>query len=148
MESVRYGKRQGTLKNNSEWRTARRIEVRYLMFAVPFSIRCAVSYVFVPMFSIQGSLFKVRHSPRHSPRRSPFASSCAAPFAAISYSFSTIFAIQTSLFNVRHAVSHSQFSICQSPSHSPFATPFAVAFQCPLTLSYGKHQGTLKNNSE
>ena len=131
------------MKNNREWRTARRIEVRYSMFATPFSIRCAVSYLFFPMFSIQGSLFNVRravrHSPRHSLRRSPFA----APFAircAVRHSprrFLCIFAIQTSLFNVRRAVSHSQFAIHQSPSHSPFPAPFAVAFQCPLTLSIG-----------
>ena len=131
------------------------------MFAAPFSIRCAVSYSFFPMYSIQGSLFNVcravrylprlspfassfaapfaiRRAVRHSPRRSPFASSFAAPFAirrAVSYSFSTIFAIQTSLFNVRRAVSHSEFAIRQSPSNSPFAAPFAITFQCPLTLS-------------
>ena len=54
-----YGMRQGTLKNNSEWRKARRIEVRYSMFAAPFSIRCAVSYLFFPMFSIQGGVYTI-----------------------------------------------------------------------------------------
>ena len=136
-----YGKRQGTLENNSEWRTARRIEVSYSMFATPFSIRCAVSYLFFPMFSIQGSLFNVRRAVSHSPRRSPFASSSesprrspfAAPFAirrAVRHSprhslrhsprrFLFIFAIQTSLFNVRRAVSHSQFANRRAIRHSP-----------------------------
>ena len=106
-----YGKRQGTLKNNSEWRTARRIEVRYSMFAAPFSIRCAVSYLFFPMFSIQGSLFNVRRAVRYSPRRSPFVSSFAAPFAAP-------FAIRRA---VRHSPHHSQ-------RRSPFAAPFPIHF--------------------
>ena len=103
----KYGKRQGTLKNNSEWRTARRIEVRYPMFAAQFSIRCAVSHLFCPMFSVQGSLFNGRRAVRNSRRRSPFASSFAAPFA------------------IRRAVRH-------SPRHSlrrsPFAAPFPIHF--------------------
>ena len=78
-----YGTLQGTLKNNCEWRTARRIDVRYSMFAAPFSIRCAVSYLCFPMFSIQGSLFNLRRAVRHSPHLSPFARRLpfAAPFA-------------------------------------------------------------------
>ena len=105
-----YGKRQGTLKNNSEWRTARRIEVRYSMFATPFSIRCAVSYLFLKMFSIQGSLFNVRRAVRQSPRRSPFASSFATPFAirrTVSYSFS--------LFKLRYSIFAAPLAIRSSP---------------------------------
>ena len=82
-----YGKRQGTLKNNSEWRTARRIDVRYSMFAAPFTIRLAVRH------SPRHSPFTIRLAVRHSPRRSPFASSFAAPFAirhSFSYSFSIL----------------------------------------------------------
>ena len=101
-------------------------------FAAPFAI-CLV----------------IRRVVRNLPRCSPFASSFAAPFAidrAISYSFSTIFAIQTSLFNVCRAVSHSHFTIRQSPSHSQFAAPFAVAFQCPLTLSIDTSACAQTNN--
>ena len=70
-------------------------------------IRCAVSYLFFQMFSIQCSLFNVRRAVCHSPRRSTFASSFAAPFA------------------IRRAVRH-------SPRHSlrrsPFAAPFPIHF--------------------
>ena len=104
MNSPNYGKRQGTLKNNSEWRTARRIEVHYSMFATPFSIRCAVSYLFNVLYS--------RFAIQYSPRRSPFA----APFAIR-------LVIRRA---VRRAVRH-------SPRHSlrrsPFAAPFPIHFR-------------------
>ena len=74
-------KASGNIEKQQRMRTARRIEVRYSIFATPFSIRCAVSYLFVPMFSIQGSLFNVRRAIRRAVRHSPIAEPFAAPFA-------------------------------------------------------------------
>ena len=118
-----YGKRQGTLKNDSEWRTARRMRfaikcsprrfpfaapfpiyfsnIRYSMFAAPFAIRRAV-----------------RHSPRHQPRHSPFAKPFPIHFPIFRYS---MFAAPLAIRNL------------------PFANRRAIrrAIRCPLTLSIG-----------
>ena len=127
-------------------------KVRYSMFAAPFAIHHAVRHLprpsprrspFAPPFPIhfpQFSLFKLRYSMfaallaiRRAIRRAIRCRFSMSPDAF--HTFSQIFAIQASLFNGWRAVRHSQFTIRQSPSHSPFAAPFAVAFQCPLTLS-------------
>ena len=125
MESVRYGKRQGTLKNDSEWRTARRMRFAIqcsprrfpYAFAVPFLIYC-----------FQYSLFR-------SPLAAPFAIRLVIRRAichAVSYSFP-----QFSLFKVRYAMFAAPLAIRSSPfvSRRAIRRAFAVAFQCPLTLS-------------
>ena len=105
-------------------------EVRYSMFAVPFSICCAVSYLFVPMFSIQGSLINVCRAVRLVIRRAVrLVIRCA-----VSYSFPSIFAIQISLFNVRRAVSHLQLAICHAPRHS--LSLFNVPGRFPYLLEH------------
>ena len=107
MESVRDIEKRQRMANGPA------NEVRYSMFAAPFSIRCTVSYLFVPIFTIQGSLFNVRRAVRHSPRRSPFASSFAAPFA-IRPPFPIYFP-HFLLFNVRYAMFAAPLAIRSSP---------------------------------
>ena len=146
MESVRgHWKTTANGERPGESRFAIQCSPRRSLFAASFPIDCFQCYLFKVRYSMFAVPFAIRRAFRHS----PFASSFAAPFAircAVRHSprhslrhsprrFLFIFAIQTSLFNVRRAVSHSQFAIRQSPSHSQFAAPFAVAFQCPLTLS-------------
>ena len=114
-----------------QWRTARRIEVRYSMFAAQFSICCSVSHLFFPMFSIQGSLLNVRRSQFAALFAICLVIRCAVCHSPhLSYSFFPIFAIQASLFNVRRAISH---------SHSPFANRRAI--RCRFSMSpYAFHR--------
>ena len=64
---LKYGKRQGTLKSNSEWRTARHRSPRNSPLTAPFAEPS-------PIYFFQCSLFKVRYSMFAEPF--PFA----APF--------------------------------------------------------------------
>ena len=92
-----------------------------------------VSYV-LTLLDIAYILPFIRHSPRRSPFASPFAICCAvrhsprrSPFAA---PFAAPFPInfpQLSLFKLRYSIFAAPLAIRSSP--------FAVAFQCPLTLS-------------
>ena len=99
-----YGKRQGTLKNNSERlgesRFAIQCSPRRSLFAAPF-----------PIYFVKCSLFKVRYSMFAA----PFASLFAAPFAirrvicrAVSYSFS-LFKLRYSMFAAPLAIHSSPF---------------------------------------
>ena len=102
-----YGKRQGALKSDSEWRTARRMgfTIQCSPLVVPFAAHRAIGHAVSYSFANQCL-------PCHSPLTPPFAAPVATPFP--------INFFQGSLFNV---------------SHSPLTSPFAVAFQLPLSLS-------------
>ena len=113
-----YGKRQGTLKN-SEWRTARRM--RFAIQCSPRRSPFAASYLFFPMFSIQGSLFNVHRSVVAAPFASTLAAHRAIRHWQRRFLFLFFFNFRYSMFAIhfRRTVRHSPFAIRRSPSHSP-----------------------------
>ena len=100
----------------------------------------------------RGSLFNVRRSVLHSLRRflficsnvlyARFAIQCSPRRSPCHLLRRSLFAApfpvhfpQFSLFKLRYSMFAAPLAIRSSPSHWLFAAPFAVAFQCPLTLS-------------
>ena len=107
---------QGTLKSDSEWRTARRMWFnnqcspshsprRFTLIFRMFAMQCP------PRRSPFTVTFAAHRAIRRSPRHSPCHSTLASPFL--------IHFFQSSLYNVRRAVRHSPFTIHRSLSHSP-----------------------------
>ena len=136
-----HRKRQGTLKSDSEWRTARRMgfaiqcSPRRSPFAAPFAVHRAIrrSPRHSPRHSPFAAPFAIRRAIRRSPRHSPFTAQFAASIAirrAVSYYF-----FQCSLIKVRYSMFAAPFAVHHSLFAEPFAATFAIAFQCPLTLS-------------
>ena len=142
-------KASGNIEKWQLWKASGEIENQQWMAngpanrGSPFSIRCAVSYLFCPMFSIHGySMFAapfairhaVRHSPRQSPRLSPFAAPFAAPFPIYFPQFSLL-KLRYSMFAAPLAIRSSSFAnrrairIHHSPRHS--LSPFNVPWRFP-----------------
>ena len=137
-----YGKRQGTLKNDSEWRTARRMR-----FAIQCSPRRSPFAVPFPIYFFQCSLFKVRYSMFAAPFAAPFASSFAAPFAAPFPQFS-LFNVRYSMFDKPLAINRSPFANRRAIRHSPrhSLSLFNVPWRFPYVWDIGVWLTTFGDN--
>ena len=111
-------KASGDIEKHSEWRTARRFEVRYSMFAAPFAIRRAIRLV-------------IRHAVRHSPRRSPIVE----PFA-IRRAIRCRFSMSPDAFHTFHMTTCNQYeTIHYTIIHKmDYRSRFYIRIQNPIFL--------------